>query len=76
MTLWKECWTNTSLHFKSILDGKYLQTMGMVVECSRLDKLEGAISRCDKIHGALSYNHTASIWLTNVLVIVNINWRF
>ncbi|CAL5003295.1 unnamed protein product [Urochloa decumbens] len=40
---------------KCILDGKYQQAMGMAVECRRLDKLEGAISRCDNIHGALSY---------------------
>ncbi|RCV29543.1 hypothetical protein SETIT_6G022000v2 [Setaria italica] len=40
---------------KCILDGKYQQAMGMAVECRRLDKLEGAISRCDGIHGALSY---------------------
>ncbi|KAG0522970.1 hypothetical protein BDA96_07G083100 [Sorghum bicolor] len=40
---------------KCILDGKYQQAMGMSVECRRLDKLEGAISRCDNLHGALSY---------------------
>ncbi|WVZ94493.1 hypothetical protein U9M48_040380 [Paspalum notatum var. saurae] len=40
---------------KCILDGKYQQAMGMAVECRRLDKLEGAISRCDNLHGALSY---------------------
>ncbi|CAO2206165.1 unnamed protein product [Urochloa humidicola] len=40
---------------KCILDGKYQQAMGMAVECRRLDKLEAAISRCDNIHGALSY---------------------
>lgn len=47
--------TNTKLPFRCILDGKYQQAMGMSVECRRLDKLEGAISRCDNIHGALSY---------------------
>ncbi|KQJ95640.1 26S proteasome non-ATPase regulatory subunit 1 homolog A [Brachypodium distachyon] len=40
---------------KCILDGKYQQAMGMAVECRRLDKLEDAISRCDNLHGALSY---------------------
>ena len=47
--------TSTSLPFRCILDGKYQQAMGMAVECRRLDKLEGAISRCDNLHGALSY---------------------
>ncbi|KAL6659058.1 hypothetical protein ACP70R_003098 [Stipagrostis hirtigluma subsp. patula] len=40
---------------KCILDRKYHQAMGMAVECRRLDKLEEAISRCDNLHGALSY---------------------
>jgi len=40
---------------KCILDGKYQQAMGMSVECRRLDKLEAAISRCDNLHGVLSY---------------------
>uniref|UniRef100_A0ACD5ZQY5 Uncharacterized protein n=1 Tax=Avena sativa TaxID=4498 RepID=A0ACD5ZQY5_AVESA len=40
---------------KCILDGKYQQAMGMAVECRRLDKLEEAITRCDNLHGALSY---------------------
>jgi hypothetical protein len=43
------------LHFRCILDGKYQQAMGMSVECRRLDKLEAAISRCDNLHGVLSY---------------------
>ena len=47
--------TSTLLPFRCILDGKYQQAMGMAVDCRRLDKLEGAISRCDNLHGALSY---------------------
>ncbi|KAL6843181.1 hypothetical protein ACP4OV_026894 [Aristida adscensionis] len=40
---------------KCIVDRKYQQAMGMAVECRRLDKLEGAISHCENLHGALSY---------------------
>ncbi|TQD91956.1 hypothetical protein C1H46_022472 [Malus baccata] len=40
---------------KCIMDGKYHQSMGIAIECRRLDILEEAITKSDNVHGTLSY---------------------
>ncbi|KAH6794857.1 hypothetical protein C2S52_005334 [Perilla frutescens var. hirtella] len=40
---------------KCILDGKYQQAIGMVIECGRLDKLEEAVLRSDNVHSTINY---------------------
>ncbi|CDY12178.1 BnaC04g12080D [Brassica napus] len=40
---------------KCITDGKYQQSMGIAIECRRLDKLEEAITKSDNVEGTLTY---------------------
>ncbi|KAL1542968.1 26S proteasome non-ATPase regulatory subunit 1 A [Salvia divinorum] len=40
---------------KSTTDGKYRQTIGVAIECRRLDKLEEAVVRSDNVHSTITY---------------------
>ncbi|KAG6428191.1 hypothetical protein SASPL_112442 [Salvia splendens] len=40
---------------KCTADGKYQQTIGMAIECRRLDKLEEAVISSDNVHSTINY---------------------
>ncbi|XP_042047599.1 26S proteasome non-ATPase regulatory subunit 1 homolog A-like isoform X1 [Salvia splendens] len=40
---------------KCTTDGKYRQTIGMAIECRRLDKLEEAVVKSDNVHSTINY---------------------
>ncbi|XP_042036573.1 26S proteasome non-ATPase regulatory subunit 1 homolog A-like isoform X1 [Salvia splendens] len=40
---------------KCTTDGKYRQTIGMAIECRRLDKLAEAVLRSDNVHSTIDY---------------------
>ncbi|KAK8539432.1 hypothetical protein V6N12_043058 [Hibiscus sabdariffa] len=45
---------------KCIMDGKYLQAVGVAIDCQRLDKLEEAITRSDNVCGTLAHSINVS----------------
>jgi len=48
------------------VDGKYQQAMGTGIKCTRLDKLEEAITRNDNVQGTLSYCIYVSHFFVNL----------
>lgn len=48
------CWL-FSMFYRCTADGKYQQTIGMAIECRRLDKLEEAVISSDNVHSTINY---------------------